>query len=100
MSDKTLYLELSFMIKINYQTLQASRPSVRPNLLDEQIIKLRRPRFDAALADLKCGNSEHFDFENIITVNLSPSEYLIVEKICCSQLEERIKNAVNEVCRK
>ena len=88
------------MIKVTYQTRQTSRTPFRPNLLDEQIIKLRRPRFDAVLADLKCSNSEHSEFENIITVNLSPSEYLIVEKICCSQFEERIKNALAEACQK
>jgi hypothetical protein len=88
------------MIKINYQTLQASRTPFRPNLLDEQIIKLRRPRFDAVLADLNCSNSEHSEFENVITINVSPSEYLIVEKICCPQFEQRIKNTLAEVCRK
>lgn len=88
------------MISINYQTLQASRAPLRPNLMDEQIIKLRRGRFDAALSELECSNSEHSEFENIITVNLSPSEYLIIEKICCSEFEQRIKTRLAEVCRR
>lgn len=88
------------MIKINYQTLQASRNPLRPNLLEEEIIKLRRPRFDGALADLECTNSDHSGFENVITVNVSPSEYVTVEKICCSEFEQRIRNALAEVCRK
>jgi hypothetical protein len=97
---KHFILRLASMISIKYQTRQASREPHRPNLMDEQIIKSRRGRFDVVLSELECSNSEHSEFENIITINLSPSEYLIVEKICCSEFEQTIKGKLAEVCGK
>lgn len=88
------------MITPRYQTQLTSQYPFGPNLLEEQILKLRRPRFDAVLAELKCHNSEHSDFENIVTVNVSPAEYLIIEKICCLEFEERIRNALMAICYK
>lgn len=89
----------SYMIIVHYQAHQKSRNSFRPTLLDEQIIKLRRPRFDSVLDGLKCGYSEHSDFQNVITINVSAAECFDIERVCCREFEERISNALTETCK-
>ena len=86
------------MITANYRTHKENQNAFRLSLLDDQVIKLRRPRFDAILAQLRCDNSEHSDFENVITVNVSPTDCFLVEKVCCAGFEETIINALAETC--
>ena len=88
------------MITVHYNIHRESQGVARLSLLDEQVIRLRRPAFDAALARLACDNSEHADFENIVNVNVSPDESFVVEKVCCAPFEERIINALAGTCRK
>lgn len=79
------------MIRLKYQTPPTSRSPLHRNVMDEQIIKLRRGKFDALLSELECSNSEHSEFENIITVSLSPSECIIVEKYVVHNLKKGSK---------
>jgi hypothetical protein len=96
---KVYILGLSFMITIKYQTHDGAQGRYRPNFLDEQVIKWRSSRFNAQLVQLRCGNSEHLEFENIITVNLSPTEYFVMEKVCCAGFEDMIINALTEMLK-
>lgn len=77
------------MIKANYKVHKEGQNTFRPTLLDEHVIRLRRPRFDAILSQLKCDNSGHSDFENIVNINVSPTECFLIEKACCNEFEER-----------
>lgn len=88
------------MIKVKYEIHRGTQKSFHPTLLDEYVIKLRRPRFDAILAQLRCDNSEHSDLENLITVNLSASECFLIEEVCCAEFKEKIINALMETCKK
>lgn len=88
------------MIRVHYNIRRESQGVARLSLLDEQVIRLRRPPFDAALARLACDNGEHADFENIVNVNVSPDESFGVEKVCCAPFEERIVKALAGACKK
>ena len=87
------------MITVNYKLHKESQNSFSLTLLDEEVIKLRRPRFDAILNQLRCDYSEHSDFENIMTVNVSPTECFLIEKMCCAEFEEKIRNALADTCK-
>lgn len=88
------------MIKVNYKVHKEGQNTFRPTLLDEHVIRLRRLRFDAILSQLKCDNSDHSDFENMVSINVSPTECFLIEKACCNEFEEKILNALMETCKK
>lgn len=84
---------LPVMMTVKYVTDDGRKSCFRPNVLEQQIIKLKRPSFDAFFSELICENKDHCNFENVVEVNVSPNQYFRIEKTCCFDFELKIKNA-------
>jgi hypothetical protein len=70
---------------------ETSRRNASAGIIDEYLIKRRRPRFDAILSNLHCEEDEHRDFENVITINLSPEEYFVIDKVCFQAFASKVE---------
>jgi hypothetical protein len=84
------------MITVNIKNSQDKlSPFFADGGFNERINKVQRRVFDSLFEDLHCNNPEHKEFENVITASLSEQgPYFKIEKVCCSEFEMRIKNAV------
>jgi hypothetical protein len=83
------------MIIVNIKQPEDKRsPFYADGGFNERINNVQRRVFDSLFEDLHCNNPEHKEFENVITASLSEQPYFKIEKVCCSDFEARIKNAV------
>ena len=60
----------------------------------ERIMEMQDRIFQNLFAGLECANADHRHFENIITASIKEQPLFQIEKICCSEFETVIRNAV------